>query len=294
MYYCYILLDPSKPGSYQYENFIFEYEPFYVGKGIGKRINAHDKINDTKTHKRAKIQKIKKLGLEIIKIKLFENLSESSALELEKSTISLIGRQDKNEGPLLNLTDGGDGCSGYIQSEETKGKRSNTLKDWWILLKEDKQKYDDRNKKLSESISKLQKGVSYEERHGDRAEEIKKMRSDWCKENFHKTGLGQMDFNGENNPMYGKSIYDVWLEKYGKEEADRKHSEWKIKKSGKIAWNSNIMKIDQLDKEGNLIKTWDGLDHISKELGLGKPNICRVIKSKMGTAYGFKWKESDK
>jgi len=32
---------------------------------------------------------------------------------------------------------------------------------------------------------------------------------------------------GENNPMYGKSIYDVWIEKYGKETADIKYINWK-------------------------------------------------------------------
>ena len=29
-------------------------------------------------------------------------------------------------------------------------------------------------------------------------------------------------YSGSNNPMYGKSVYDVWVEKYGKEEADRR------------------------------------------------------------------------
>ncbi len=28
--------------------------------------------------------------------------------------------------------------------------------------------------------------------------------------------------SGENNPMYGKSAYNMWVEKYGKEEADKK------------------------------------------------------------------------
>jgi hypothetical protein len=31
---------------------------------------------------------------------------------------------------------------------------------------------------------------------------------------------------GENNPMHGKSPYDIWVEKYGKEIADKK---WKLK-----------------------------------------------------------------
>jgi len=31
---------------------------------------------------------------------------------------------------------------------------------------------------------------------------------------------------GSNNPMYGHSIYDVWLKKYGKEQADIKKKNW--------------------------------------------------------------------
>lgn len=33
--------------------------------------------------------------------------------------------------------------------------------------------------------------------------------------------------SGENNSMYGKRVYDVWLEKYGKEIADQKKQSWK-------------------------------------------------------------------
>ena len=32
---------------------------------------------------------------------------------------------------------------------------------------------------------------------------------------------------GENNPMYGKSLYSVWLTLYGKEEADNLYKKWK-------------------------------------------------------------------
>jgi len=285
MYYCYILLDPTKPGKFQFENFIFEYEPFYVGKGKGARIDGHDKPKDTKTHKRAKIQKIKKLGLEVIKIKLFENLTESSAFELEKSTIDLIGRKDKNAGPLLNLCDGGEGVSGKIYTDEEKLHKSNKSKEWWDLLKNDRERYAIHIKNLSESVSKSQKGVSYEQRHGQRADEMKKLRSDWTKENFHKTGLGQMNFDGENNPMFGKSMYDIWLEKYGKEEADKKHSEWKLKKSGKIPHNKLTEEIGQYDKEGNLVKIWEGYPE-----GFSKPNICKVLKGERPFANGYSWK----
>jgi group I intron endonuclease len=35
--------------------------------------------------------------------------------------------------------------------------------------------------------------------------------------------------SGNNNPMYGKSIYNVWLIKFGKEQADSLYNNWKYK-----------------------------------------------------------------
>jgi hypothetical protein len=37
-HYVYALLDPRKPGSYIYDSYHFEFEPFYVGMGINDRI----------------------------------------------------------------------------------------------------------------------------------------------------------------------------------------------------------------------------------------------------------------
>ena len=35
--------------------------------------------------------------------------------------------------------------------------------------------------------------------------------------------------SGSNNGMFGRSVYDVWLEKFGKEIADEKYVQWKLK-----------------------------------------------------------------
>jgi len=39
---------------------------------------------------------------------------------------------------------------------------------------------------------------------------------------------------GKNNPMYGRSLYSVWVEKYGKEIADEKYKNWINNKRRKI------------------------------------------------------------
>jgi len=43
--------------------------------------------------------------------------------------------------------------------------------------------------------------------------------------------------SGEKNPMFDKTIYEVWNIKYGKEIADKKYNDWKQNHKGKIPWN---------------------------------------------------------
>jgi len=124
-FYVYIYLDPRKSGVYKYGSYEFEYEPFYIGKGKNERWKY---INNRSDYFKNKINKIKESKLEPIVIKLKENLDEDSSFILEKKLIKLIGRKDLNEGSLLNFTDGGEGGSGYVCSDETKNKHSEIMK----------------------------------------------------------------------------------------------------------------------------------------------------------------------
>lgn len=72
-----------------------------------------------KGHLNNKIKKLKKNKLEIIIIKIKDNLSENEAFKLEKNMITLIGRLDRKKGTLLNATDGGEGPAGKILSIES-------------------------------------------------------------------------------------------------------------------------------------------------------------------------------
>jgi len=89
--------------------------PYYIGKGKGSR--AWDKNHSVvipKDESRISI--------------IAENLSESDAFNLEIKLISEFGRKDLGTGILRNMTNGGEGCSGRILSEELRSKISNTLK----------------------------------------------------------------------------------------------------------------------------------------------------------------------
>ena len=90
--------------------------PYYIGKGYGKRAwsNQHN-INLPKDKDRV--------------ILLETQLTELGALALERRYIRWFGRKDNNTGILHNRTDGGEGATGLIHTEEHIRKRiGNRLK----------------------------------------------------------------------------------------------------------------------------------------------------------------------
>lgn len=49
------------------------------------------------------------------------------------------------------------------------------------------------------------------------------------------------DTKGNKNPMYGKKVYDIWVEKYGEEEAKKRDLKWKKKLSKAFSGKNNPM-----------------------------------------------------
>ena len=78
IFYVYLYLDPRKPCDYNYGEYNFDYEPFYVGKGSGKRMYDHLYGNKWNRHFISKIKKIQKVcGCNPIIVKYQEMLSEN-------------------------------------------------------------------------------------------------------------------------------------------------------------------------------------------------------------------------
>lgn len=132
-YYVYIYLDPTRQGDYSYEEHIFSFEPFYVGRGFGNRYKyeSHIRKGDLTTHKAHRIQSILSKGLEPVIGIVYDNLSFEQSEELECKLIKLIGRLDEGKGTLTNHTHGGKGVPGFImppKSPETLNKMSEAQK----------------------------------------------------------------------------------------------------------------------------------------------------------------------
>lgn len=144
---------------------------YYIGKGTKRRAYRSKNqacVNPPKDKSRILI--------------LHENLDEDIALLYEQKLILFYGRRDLGTGKLQNRTDGGEGVSGWIPSEEWRKKKSDSMKG------ENNPFYGKRHtEETKESISNKNKG---------------KLAGEKCY--FY----GKR-FVGELNPMYGKSRPDL-------------------------------------------------------------------------------------
>lgn len=107
--------------------------PFYVGKtryAVEERHIQHLKSMKkncrTAFHKKLRSLIEKNMAYEFRTI--FRSDFEYQVLAEERRLIAHHGRRDLGKGPLLNLTDGGEGVSGRIYSPETRTKMSNSQK----------------------------------------------------------------------------------------------------------------------------------------------------------------------
>ena len=129
--------------------------PYYIGKGKEDRIYSKQKnIKPPKDKSRI--------------LYLKQNLTEEEAFKHEIYMIDVFGRKDLGTGILHNRTDGGEGSSGCIPSEETKRKLSEVNKGK-IVSEETRKKISEtsKGKTLSEEhikkISEANKGHAVSE-----------------------------------------------------------------------------------------------------------------------------------
>lgn len=55
-------------------------------------------------------------------------MNDKDAKNLERFLIKIIGREDKQLGPLTNLTDGGDGAIGRLRTEEERKRTGRSIR----------------------------------------------------------------------------------------------------------------------------------------------------------------------
>lgn len=118
VYYTYVLINPISN------------KPFYVGKGKGTRKRYMDHFSEaikgkgSNKHKINTIRKIIRDGHDVIVDVVFGSTSEKECLEKEVDLIAQYGRRDISTGILTNLTNGGEGVSGFVFTETQRKERS--------------------------------------------------------------------------------------------------------------------------------------------------------------------------
>jgi hypothetical protein len=101
-------------------------DPFYVGKGKGRRAYAHfapSKVK-AKSHKNHTIRKAWESGKEVLVDFLVKDVSEGDAIRIEAEHIAKYGRAFDGSGILTNLAISDEGGKGFRHSEEAKAKIS--------------------------------------------------------------------------------------------------------------------------------------------------------------------------
>lgn len=139
--FIYVYLDPRESGSYDYDDYHFDYKPFYVGVSSGKTIHdrktrhlqyaKNNKDITNNAYKKNIIKSILSDNLEPIIIEYIGGLSLIDAFSKEKDMIKKIGNRYDKSGPLVNISKGGEGGDSFTNNprkEEIRDKhRQNAI-----------------------------------------------------------------------------------------------------------------------------------------------------------------------
>lgn len=98
---------------YTYAYLRLDGTPYYIGRGKGRRAFAKNHTVPPPTRDRVLFLKT--------------GLTFAESVDHERYMIAVLGRKDLGTGILRNLTDGGEGTSGRVVSEDTKQKTAKKL-----------------------------------------------------------------------------------------------------------------------------------------------------------------------
>lgn len=277
-FYVYVYCDPRKFGKYQYKglDICFLYEPFYVGKGKDNRKFVHLKEGvlkkETNRLKANKILKIINNRLKPFIMDYVNNQLEEDCFLYEELLIECIGRKDLKQGPLTNLTSGGQGSSGKIFTKEERENLSRKRMGF-KLSKEGR-------KILSKAQQKRWNKISKEEKKKF-SEKCKKY---WTEERRKKCSISQI---GKNNGNYGNK----WNEEQKRKLSEHKKIYGNFTKNNpqiinpkfgsQTPFHKNIYTFYDLD--GKFLFSDDSLTKIKKKINV--KNIHFVDKVNFVNGY---------
>ena len=174
--------------------------PYYIGKGKGDRVYK----------KRKGEIKLPKDKSRIIFLK--KKLTEEQAFKHEIYMIAVLGRMDLGTGILRNMTDGGEGSSGAVRSEEYRRKKSELMKGRYIGKNNPmygKSHSDEMRKNVSGKNNPSYGKKWWNDVCGNSILSVKCPGEGWVLGMSENVGEKiSKAFTGENNPAYGKKWWN--------------------------------------------------------------------------------------
>jgi hypothetical protein len=294
MYYVYVLIDPRND------------QPFYVGKGKGKRVEAHyynwasDRMDNP--YKSKKIEKLKKLGYQPKYEIVFEHTDVRLVYEEEKRLIAKWGRHRYDKGGILtNIRLGGEGSPEAcrpVKQYNLFGEYIQTFSSCLAAIKS----CGKENSSLI--IGCCKKKPSHKSAFGyfwTYAEE--ELDLEWC-------------FGGKKKPVYQWDLEGNYIDRHvniraAEQSMNKPHGslnsviksktsiwgfQWtkKFVSPGKYVPKTRPLKITsvyQWSLDGTLLKFYKSMKDVATELNLSSKALANIRKcvQTRNSSYGFRW-----
>lgn len=229
---------------------------FYVGRGtVKKNCVSYETIYCRAFEIKCRSYHWKNITNQTkINIEVFYESDSFEEIKLKEiEFIKLYGRKDLGKGELVNFTDGGDGGTGSVYTEERRNKVSEANK------RRIHKPFTDAHKAKISLAGKGKKPWNKGKKNYFPEETINKFKE---------------QRKGERNGMYGKVGY--WKEK--KQHVNTQNA---IKEAIQ-------RKITQFTLNYEFVKDWNSIIEAKKSIGVGCIRSCLANKTK--TAGGFIWK----
>lgn len=240
---------------YVYQYLRIDGTPYYIGKGQGNR--AYSKLHNIH---------LPKDQTRIVMIE--ENMLETDAIAMEIELIAKYGRKDIGTGILRNLTNGGEGLSGYVWTAEARAKSSATVKKYWANPEARERHSAARKKYFEDPEARLKQSVAAKKRYEDPEEIVKASAA--TKKRW-------------KDPEARTKMSNAMKERWKDPKVREKYRPWNF---GKKASNETRCKISQAKKNIS-----DETRKKMSESAKNKPPISNETRCKISEAEKVRWQK---
>lgn len=271
----------------------------YIGKTTENPIrywNLH-KSRAERGRNKVLYSAMRKYGIEHFTFEIIEEIERENVIELNNALNLLEIKYIADYKSLVpngyNVTIGGEGTKGVLRDQQFKDNlrklKTGVTRPEWVKEKLRKPKTEAHKLKLKKPKS---------EEHKQKLKEIWASFSEEKRQEIFNKGLdSRRDYNGENNPFYGKSHSEEfveWIKQHNKEYQNRED----IKMENKLKQPHRIP-VNMIDPTTNeIVESFIGLREAKKWIAENtkyKGDVSTISDAvNLGRiSYGYKWERND-